>query len=599
MLTTYRKLYDLLDRRERRRAVLVFGLMLVVATLEVVGVASIMPFMAVVSNPEVLRTNAYLAWAYDAFGFHTQEAFLFWLGLGVFALLIFSLAAKALSFWVQVRFSNMRNHSIGCRLMEGYLGQPYEWFLNRHTSEFATNVLQEVNQVVNGALFPAIQMFAHGLVAFFLLALLIAVDPALALSISIVLSLAYGLIFFSVRNYLTRIGIRRRDANYARFHVANEAFGGIKDVKLSGLEAAFMGRFRGPSAEMARRTASARAVAQLPSFAMQALVFGGMIVMVLYLMASKGGFQEALPVLALYAFAGYRLMPSLQEIYRQVSVLRFAQPALDALHSDMRNLSRSGVRESGGARSGLFKQLEIRGIRFTYPGAAKPALDGISLTIAAQSTVGLVGTTGSGKTTLVDVVLGLLPPECGELVVDGDTITPRNLRKWQRSIGYVPQQIYLTDNTVTANIAFGIPPSEVDQAAVERAAKIADIHDFVVQELPKGYETPVGERGVRLSGGQRQRIGIARALYHDPDILILDEATSALDNLTEHAVMQAVHQLGHRKTIVLIAHRLSTVRLCDQIHMLERGKLVASGSYDELVAGNPAFRAMAGHGTAR
>ena len=209
------------------------------------------------------------------------------------------------------------------------------------------------------------------------------------------------------------------------------------------------------------------------------------------------------------------------------------------------------------------------------------------MTIPARTTVGLVGGTGAGKTTVVDLVLGLLEPTKGTIRVDGVPVTAANRRAWQRTIGYVPQAIFLTDESVAANIAFGLPPEAIDRAAVERAARIAELHDFVTAELPQGYDTPVGERGVRLSGGQRQRIGIARALYHDPDVLILDEATSALDNLTEKAVMDAVHNLGHAKTIVLIAHRLSTVRACDTIFMMEQGRVVAQGRYDELIAGEP------------
>jgi ABC-type multidrug transport system fused ATPase/permease subunit len=241
----------------------------------------------------------------------------------------------------------------------------------------------------------------------------------------------------------------------------------------------------------------------------------------------------------------------------------------------------------------LTERLELEGMRYAYPKSERGALDGLDLAIDARTTVGIVGGTGAGKTTTVDVILGLLAPQAGELRVDGVPVTEANRRGWQNAIGYVPQSIFLTDDSVAANIAFGLPADEIDHAAVERAAKIAELHNFVMDELPEGYATQVGERGVRLSGGQRQRIGIARALYHDPDVLILDEATSALDNLTEKAVMDAVHNLGHAKTIILIAHRLSTVRDCDMIFMLERGRVVARGSYDELLESSQKFRAMA------
>jgi ABC-type multidrug transport system fused ATPase/permease subunit len=313
---------------------------------------------------------------------------------------------------------------------------------------------------------------------------------------------------------------------------------------------------------------------------------------VLYLIAQSGSFASALPTIALYAFAGYRLMPALQAIYSAVTQLRFAGPALDALHADLMSLQPAHPNFNQEAIT-LKQAITLNQIQFRYPNAPQPALKKLSLTIPAKSTVGLVGATGSGKTTTVDLILGLLEAQQGTLDVDGQAITEHNRRSWQRAIGYVPQQIYLADDTVAANIAFGLDAKDIDQSAVERAARIANLHEFVINELPQQYQTSVGERGVRLSGGQRQRIGIARALYHSPQVLILDEATSALDNLTEQAVMEAVHNLGHEITIILIAHRLSTVKACDTIFLLEKGELKAQGTFDELTHANEKFRAMA------
>jgi ABC-type multidrug transport system fused ATPase/permease subunit len=303
------------------------------------------------------------------------------------------------------------------------------------------------------------------------------------------------------------------------------------------------------------------------------------------------------PVLAVYAFASLRIFPALQRIYVSMTQMRFSKPTLDKLHEDMKAAeanARALPPVERGAVVRLTEALTLEDIHYAYPQAERPAVRGLSLTIPARSTVGIVGGTGAGKTTTVDIILGLLLPQKGRFAVDGLPITAANLRAWQQSVGYVPQQIFLTDDTIAANIAFGREPKDIDRAAVERAARTAELHDFVMRELPQGYDTRVGERGVRLSGGQRQRIGIARALYHDPDVLILDEATSALDNLTERAVMDAVHNLGHAKTIVMIAHRLSTVRGCDTIFMLEHGRVVAQGSYDALIETNRQFRALAG-----
>ncbi|MDZ7759347.1 MAG: ABC transporter ATP-binding protein [Desulfovermiculus sp.] len=602
MLQIYKKLYSLLDARERRRGAMVLIMLILVAFAETLGVASIMPFVSVLSNPEVVETNPYLATIYDFFGFQGKQSFLFFLGIVFFIILLTSLGMKALGIWAQLRFSQNRNWSWGSRLVGGYLRQPYEWFLNRHSSDLATSVLAEVNQVINNALLPGMEVIANVLIGLFLVVLLLTINPFLALAASVLLGGGYALVSISLRQRLQRIGVERRMANKKRFHVVQEAFGGIKDVKITGLEEGFVHRFRTPAQVMASRQIAAGVIEQIPALAMQALLFGGMLLMLLYLMSAYGygSFQQALPVVSVFAYAGYRLMPALQNIYQGISQMRVAEAPLDALCQDFATLQTtplsskpSGQGKKTPVHLPLKKDLRLHNVCYTYPRAERPAINQLSLSIPAFHTVGFVGSTGSGKTTTVDLILGLLRPEQGRILVDGSELTDAKVRPWQRSLGYVPQHIFLSDDTVAGNIAFGLPEKKIDMDAVEKAARIANLHEFVLQELPDGYQTHVGERGVRLSGGQRQRIGIARALYHDPDVLILDEATSALDNLTEQVVMEAVHNLATRKTIILIAHRLSTVRSCDCIYMLEHGMLVAKGSYDELFEGSENFRAMA------
>jgi ABC-type multidrug transport system fused ATPase/permease subunit len=593
------KLLDLLTPQERRRAYLLLGMILVMALLDVMGVASIMPFMNVVAKPEIVGTNRYLAAAFEYFGFENTKSFLFFLGAVFFLVLVISIIFKALTTYTLLRFTHMRNYSIGKRLVAGYLRQPYDWFLNRHSADLGKTVLSEVQQVINGALIPLMQFLAHGTVALALLGLLVVVKPILALIVAAVLGSAYAIIFLLLRRYLGTIGEDRVRANRERFEAVQEAFGGVKDVKVAGLEEAMLGRFEGPAKRFARHQAASQVSSQLPRFALEIVAFGGMLAVVLYLVAISGSLQKALPVLSVFAFASYRLLPALQQVYAQLSNLRFAGPALNALHSDFDSLSLEGTDSLDRQHLlplGIRQGLRLEQVDYTYPQAPQAALHTLTLEIPACTTVGFVGATGSGKTTTVDIILGLLRPQRGQLLVDGEPITTENVRSWQRTIGYVPQHIYLADDTVAGNIAFGLPPGKIDQGAVERAARIANLHEFVISDMPQGYATRVGERGVRLSGGQRQRVGIARALYHDPNVLVLDEATSALDNLTEQAVMEAVHNLGSRKTIIIIAHRLTTVRECDQIFVLEKGRLVGQGNYRELVEGNNCFRAMvSGH----
>jgi ABC-type multidrug transport system fused ATPase/permease subunit len=587
------KLLDLLTPAERKRAFLMLGMIFTMALLDMIGVASIMPFMAVLANPELVETNALLNAAYTRLGFTDPQQFLFALGMLVFVLLVVSLAFKALTTYVQLRFTLMREYSIGKRLVEGYLNQPYSWFLGRHSADLGKTILSEVKEVIDKGVTPMMNLIAQGAVAIALLTLLILIDPKLALIVGLTLATAYALIFKSTRSFLWRIGQERVKANQGRFTAVTEAFSASKEVKVGGLEQAFIKRFAGPAQTYARHQTTAQVISQLPRFVLEAIAFGGMLVVVLYLMSQSGSFASALPIIALYAFAGYRLMPALQQIYGAVTQLRFAGPALDALHADLMSLQLEHSNPSQDAIA-LKQAITLNQIQYRYPNALQPTLKNLSLTIPAKSIVGLVGATGSGKTTTVDLILGLLESQQGSLEVNGQPITEHNCRAWQRAIGYVPQQIYLADDTVAANIAFGLDAQDINQAAVERAAKIANLHDFVVQDLPQQYQSIVGERGVRLSGGQRQRIGIARALYRNPQVLILDEATSALDNLTEQAVMEAVQNLGHEITIVLIAHRLSTVKACDFIFLLDKGRLKAQGTYAELSESNRTFQKMTG-----
>ena len=596
MLKTLKKLLYLLTPSERRRGYLLLVMITLMALLELVGIASIMPFMSVLANPEVLETNARLNTVYTALGYEDPSTFLLFLGWVVFAALLLSIGFKALTTYALVRFTQMRNYTISKRLVSGYLRQPYDWFLSRHSADLGKSILSEVQQVVNDALIPLLQLIAHGAVVTALLILLIAIDPSLALAAISGLGCAYAVIYFSLRGYLDRIGQDRVKANRERFEAVQEAFGGIKDVKVSALEYAMLQRFDDPAKRFASYQASSQVISQLPRFALEIIAFGGILVVVLYLMAARGGFQEALPIIAIYAFAGYRLMPALQQVYANLSKLRFAAAALDSLHKDLSLLGPDTQGSMNSERSeplGIKQAIELDHLDYSYPNSERAALHNLSLSITARTTVGLVGATGSGKTTTVDIILGLLTPNKGLLKVDGVPITADKVRAWQRTLGYVPQHIYLSDDTVAANIAFGVQPENIDQFAVERAARLANLHEFIINDMPQGYATRVGERGVRLSGGQRQRIGIARALYHDPEVLILDEATSALDNLTEQAVMEAVQNLGHRKTIILIAHRLTTVRACHTIFLLDKGELTGQGTFDELTETNDRFRAMA------
>jgi ABC-type multidrug transport system fused ATPase/permease subunit len=598
-MQTIKKIYSLLTPQEQKRGLVLLFMILVMALFDMVGVASIMPFMAVLANPSLIHSNVLLAALFrvaGTFNIDTADHFLLALGILVFLLLIVSLTLKAFTSYVQMSFTLMCEYSIGKRLLEVYLAQPYDWFLGRHSADLGKTILSEVAQVVHGSISPLMNLIAQTAVAIALLTLLILIDIKLAFTVGITLGIIYTLIFKINASFLGRIGGERADANLARFVAVTQTFGAAKEVKLAGLEQISIENFSIPAKKYAAHEVAAQIIIQLPRFALEAIAFGGMLLVVLYLMAGSGSFANAVPIVALYAFAGYRLMPALQQVYMAISRLRYSRSTLDALYEDLMNLQVGLVVDSNIHNQdvpSLSQEIELDNVCYCYPGASSNTLNGLSLIIPAKTKVGFVGSTGSGKTTVVDLILGLLHPQSGNLKVDGRVINHINRRAWQRSIGYVPQQIYLSDDSVLANIAFGVAPKDINYEAVEKAAKVANLHNYVMNNLPDKYKTRIGERGVRLSGGQRQRIGIARALYHSPQVLIMDEATSALDNLTELAVMEALHNLKRDVTIILIAHRLSTVKECDTIFHLEKGEIKVSGTFDELMQSNDLFRASA------
>ena len=581
----FKKLLFLLTPHEIKLAGLLLVMILIMSLLDMIGIASILPFMTVLTNPDLIETNHilnYMFQIFKIFGVENDQQFLFALGILVFLLLVFSLIFKALTTYAQLRFIHMREYSVSRRLVKKYLHQPYSWFLNRHSADLGKTILSEVGIIIGGYLKPFLNLIAKVMLTLGIIILLVLTDPKLALIIGFSISIIYGIFFYSIRRYISRIGKKRFANNQIRFVTVSEAFGAVKEIKIGGLEENYVERFSIPAKIYAQTTISNRVLGQLPNFFLEAIAFGGIMLMILYLMAQKGSFNDALPIISLYIFAGYRLLPSIREIYGSFVSLAFVGPSLDKLYEDMKNLKSLNSIQNQDTLS-IDKNIVLKNVHYNYPNASRTTLKDFNLTIPAKSTIGLIGTTGSGKTTTVDIILGLLEPQKGALEIDGQIITQQNVKSWQRSIGYVPQHIYLSDDTVSANIAFGIKPEDISQEAVEKVAKIANLHEFVVDELPKQYQTTIGERGVRLSGGQRQRIGIARALYHNPQVLILDEATSALDNHTEQAVMDAVDNLSKEVTIILIAHRLNTVKRCDKIYLLEKGEIKSQGKFEELI----------------
>jgi ABC-type multidrug transport system fused ATPase/permease subunit len=599
------KLISLLTPRERRRLIPITIAVLCSTFFDLIGVGSLGPFVAVIVNPGVVQSQPVLNFFYRSFKFQRLEMFLVFLGICVFVLVLAAMAFKIATLYVMYRFSANRRYSLGLRLFRQYLYQPYSFFLNHNSSELSKSILAEVDVVIDGLLFPFMNTFVYGVLTASMLAFIIIMDPFVALTALVVFGLTYSLIYLFIKSRLARYGREVWEANIMRYKYTSEAFGGIKDVKILGKEPFFSYLYSLGVRKNTTAQASQQILSMLPSQAMQSLSIGFTMAMVIVLMFISGSFIQIMPTLAIYAFAIMRIVPGFQMAFQNATQIRYQKQIVDSVLNDMTTLALPPDISDRQAMSTILpplpfiRDLELKKIQFSYQASREPVLGEVDLHIAKNTTTGLVGATGCGKTTLVDVIMGLLPPSGGALLVDGkQVITPEkcegpDIAAWQRNFGYVPQQIYLSDDTVAANIAFGIPEDMRDSAAVERAARIANLHDFIAGELPNGYGTLVGERGIRLSGGQRQRIGIARSLYHDPNILVMDEATSALDSITEDAVMDAIHNLLHSKTIIIIAHRLSTVQECDVVCLMEKGRITAQGKYDELIKNNSKFRAMA------
>jgi len=575
MFSTLKKIWTIFIPSERREAVWMMLLVVLMAVAETVGVLSIMPFLAVLGRPAVIHENALLQTVYARLGFHDARGFILALGFASIALVIASSAFKTVTLHVLNRFVHLLRHAISSRLLARYLHQPYEFFLTRNPSALSTNVLSEVDQLLFQLIQPLSQLLAQGCVVLAMAVLIFCYDPLTAICIIAVLGVLYGLIYGSVRKRLETIGHERGVANGERYQTCSEALGGIKDVKITHSAAAYLQQFAKASRQLSRHMAASDTLSQSPLYLVEATGYSMLIVIALVLLLRSNDVAHVLPALGLYGFAAYRMLPAAQVMYRGLAKLKFSSSALDMVHRDL-TLPQEQLPIAAAALA-PHKEIRLQGIRYAYPSTPdKPIFDRFDLTIPAHASVGIVGKSGAGKSTLMDLLLGLLQPQMGSLSVDGVPITIDNVSAWQRAIGYVPQHVYLADTTVAENIAFGASREGIDMRAVERAARAAQIHDFVVGELPLGYDTRIGDRGTRLSGGQRQRVGIARALYRDPAVLFMDEATSALDAQTEEALNEAIRSLSGSKTIIIIAHKKASLRNCQHLVSVPPDETVTS-----------------------
>lgn len=594
-MNVYQKSLSLMNRNEKRSGILLLLLTALKGFSDTVGVASILPFLSVLAQPELVETNPYASLMYEAFGFTSVENFLFALGLLIIFILVVGAVIKIVTVYATNRWVEMREHYLSRRLLHTYVRQPYAYFLTRNTSDMSTAILSMARSVVSGMYRPVLNLFNSVVTLILMIVLLVWTNPFITISSVIVIGTCYLVLYLSLRKFIKQKGVIIVDANQDKFRRVNETLTGIKQVKLSSHENFALGLYSHSSQKLAQARAISTTLSQIPRFGLEVIAFGGIVLLTLILFKqNEGAIEKSLPLIGLYAFAGYRLLPVLQLIYSSIILLRLNAPTVATIYEDARYLNKLPPLPTSTIQPMLMNSsVKFESVSYRYPGVNLSGLRSINLEIRKGTSIGIVGTTGAGKTTLVDVLLGLLEITEGRILVDEKPLNADNIRNWRAGFGYVPQDIFLSDASIAENIAMGIEKSHISTKKIEYAAKASRLYDFITKELPEGFDTLVGERGVRLSGGQRQRLGIARALYNNPQIIVFDEATSALDNTTERELISEISQMSGERTIIMIAHRLTTIENCDQIIVLNKGEVIGRGTYAELSDNNPVFRKMA------
>lgn len=542
--------------------------------LETVGIGLVVPTMAVLSEGNAATKYPLVAKAFTFFNAQTSEEMATVAMIVLAAIFTVKTAFMALLAWRQSRFAYSVQAALSDRLFIGYLRQPYTFHLQHNSGRLIQVIAGETSIFVQAALGSGLILMTEAFVVVGVSALLVVMEPVGALAIAAILGSAVFTFGWFTRHPVRRWGEQRALHDGSRLMHLQQGLGGAKEVKLMGREQEFAAQYQLHSAASARANARAAAMQALPRLWLELLAVLGLAAVVIIMLARGRALSAIVPLLALFGAAAFRLMPSVNRILAAVQNVRYSRTVVVSLYNEVRGIEAIPPAKRGD-RLPFRDELKLEDVSFRYAGTRAPALRSVTLSIPRGSSTGIIGSSGAGKSTIVDIILGLLQPSSGKVLVDGIDIHS-NVRGWQDRVGYVPQTIYLTDDTLRRNVAFGLPDADIDEDAIRRAIRAAQLDAFV-DEQPEGLETVVGERGVRLSGGQRQRIGIARALYHDPDVLVLDEATSALDSATEKGIIESVRALQGEKTVIVIAHRLSTVAYCDRLYRVERGRLVDEG----------------------
>jgi ATP-binding cassette, subfamily B, bacterial PglK len=595
------ELWGVLTPRQRRSVLVMQLLSLAMAFGTTAGVAAIAPFFAVLGDPQVLERNTLLHSLYVRGGFSGTRSFTVALGMGFAAVTLLANLINFLGLLAMNRLSLRIGNELRTTLFAEYLSWPYATLTSTNSATLANNVIYETARVTFGVLENFFALVTNAVTAGLIVLSVLLLKPLMALVLLAVLGGGYALIYLVVRNRLLHLGQSQSRFAEEQAQVVAESFGASAEISLLRAQSFFRDRFRRASGAYLRAAAQSQVIAQIPRYVMECVAAAGLVGAVLVLIGREGGVGPRLGTLTFLGFAAYRLLPTLQQMFASIVRIRAERAALAMIGSHLRRARTArpaavaAQRVHGGpAWTGRPERaIEVRSVSYRYAADRPWALQEVSLHIPVQHAVGIVGANGSGKSTLLHVIAGLLTPAMGGVEVDGRLLDEETRVPWQAHLAYVPQSTFLLDASIAENIALGIAPAQIERERLLEAARLACLEDFIAT-LPQGLEQRVGEHGVALSGGQRQRVAIARALYRDASVLLLDEPTNALDGLTEKELTGTLQRLRGHYTIVLIAHRMSTVRACDVIFQLEEGRIVARGTYDGLLQSSERFRRMAG-----
>ncbi len=583
MFSKVKNLFLYLNKKQKNKFIILQIIVVFNSFIEILGVSSILPFISLVSNENIIFENETFSKIYLFFNFSDINEFIFLSGFLVFFLLLISTISSITTTVLLANFANQISAELSNRLFKHYISQKWIYHLNTSSSLILNNIYFECSRVTNGIADATMQMISRICFSIPMCIGIFIVNQFVAIFGIVIFLFSYFIIYKTIRKKAFNNGVILTKNNQEKYQVISEAFGGIKNVILSNSSLYFIDRFNTKSFAMAKAAALNINLMRIPKFLIEFIAFGCVVFLILLLnFNSQGNFQSVIPQIAFFALAGYKLIPSFQQIYMNITNIKTNISALDSIDYDLqKSIENKFTYEEKKENFNSFKNITLKDIGFTFKDRKEFKISNLNLNITANSIVGIAGQSGSGKSTIINLILGLLEPNRGNISVDGKNLDKQNIKSWQKNIGYVPQSIFLCEGTLKENIAFGIDHKNIDNKLIEKAINLADLSDFV-STLPKNVDTKLGERGVQLSGGQQQRVGIARALYHDPNILIFDEATSSLDENSEKNIMKAIDKFSRLKTIIIIAHRTNTLKKCDNIFIIDHGSVVNEGNFKSL-----------------